>query len=146
MHQTSTPLNATPNPVVLCIRTDNPTAELHLYGTEGVIDSYTWTAHRELSVTIHQKILDLLANHRYGLHDLSGLVVYEGPGSFTGLRIGTAVANALGAGLNIPVVGTGGSEWQQQGLEDLNLRKNNTFTDPVAPVYGAEAFTTQPKK
>lgn len=39
------------------------------------------------------------------LSDLSEILVEVGPGSFTGLRVGVAVANALGYSLNIPVNG-----------------------------------------
>ncbi len=36
---------------------------------------------------------------------LQGIEVETGPGSFTGLRVGVSVANALGFSLNIPVNG-----------------------------------------
>lgn len=36
---------------------------------------------------------------------LSGIELETGPGSFTGLRVGVSVANALGYSLNIPVNG-----------------------------------------
>ncbi|KKQ95818.1 MAG: Glycoprotease family [Candidatus Woesebacteria bacterium GW2011_GWB1_43_14] len=38
-------------------------------------------------------------------HDISEIEINEGPGSFTGLRIGAAIANALGWALKIPVNG-----------------------------------------
>lgn len=37
------------------------------------------------------------------LETLQGIEVETGPGSFTGLRVGVSVANALGYALNIPV-------------------------------------------
>ena len=37
--------------------------------------------------------------------DLDGIEVETGPGSFTGLRVGVSVANALGFSLGIPVNG-----------------------------------------
>lgn len=37
--------------------------------------------------------------------DLKGIEVETGPGSFTGLRVGVSVANALGFSLEIPVNG-----------------------------------------
>ncbi len=37
--------------------------------------------------------------------DLEGIEVEKGPGSFTGLRVGVSVANALGFALGIPVNG-----------------------------------------
>jgi tRNA threonylcarbamoyladenosine biosynthesis protein TsaB len=39
------------------------------------------------------------------LTGISGIVVTQGPGSFTGLRIGIATAQSLGFALGIPVVG-----------------------------------------
>lgn len=39
------------------------------------------------------------------LCDLKAIIVVAGPGSYTGCRVGVAVANALGFSLNIPVVG-----------------------------------------
>ena len=40
-----------------------------------------------------------------GFDMLGGIEVEEGPGSFTGLRVGASVAQALGYALNIPVNG-----------------------------------------
>lgn len=37
--------------------------------------------------------------------DITEIVVAPGPGSYTGLRVGVAVANALGFLLNIPING-----------------------------------------
>lgn len=45
---------------------------------------------------------------------IEGIEVEEGPGSFTGLRVGASVAQALGFALNIPVNGEVG--------KSLNLR------------------------
>lgn len=56
-------------------------------------------------------ILKLLRMHKPGLSiqnqtgfgKLKGIEVETGPGSFTGLRVGVSVANALGYALKIPV-------------------------------------------
>lgn len=40
-----------------------------------------------------------------GFDILEGVEVEEGPGSFTGLRVGASVAQALGLALNVPVNG-----------------------------------------
>lgn len=39
------------------------------------------------------------------IHDVTEIEVNIGPGSFTGLRVGVSVANALGWGLHLPVNG-----------------------------------------
>ncbi len=47
----------------------------------------------------------LLDRKKMTFKDLEGVEVETGPGSFTGLRVGVSVANALGFGLGIPVNG-----------------------------------------
>lgn len=47
----------------------------------------------------------LLKSQRKEFKDLTGIEVQTGPGSFTGLRVGVSVANALGFSLGIPVNG-----------------------------------------
>lgn len=50
-------------------------------------------------------ITKLLQDTGCKLQDLEGIEVEKGPGSFTGLRVGVSVANALGYSLGIPVNG-----------------------------------------
>ena len=45
----------------------------------------------------------LLGEHAIQLSDISEIRVYEGPGSYTGIRVGITVANALALLLGIPV-------------------------------------------
>lgn len=48
-------------------------------------------------------LLALLVTHAKSLGDLDSVEVYKGPGSYTGLRVGFAVANSLGYLLGINV-------------------------------------------
>lgn len=48
---------------------------------------------------------ELLREHNFKLSDITEISVVTGPGSFTGLRVGAAVANALGYLLGVPVNG-----------------------------------------
>jgi len=50
-------------------------------------------------------IESLLSEHNLTLTDVASIEVASGPGSFTGLRVGVAIANALGLLLDIPVNG-----------------------------------------
>lgn len=47
----------------------------------------------------------ILKKYRLKLEDLKMIEVNTGPGSFTGLRVGLAIANALAFSLKIPVNG-----------------------------------------
>lgn len=50
-------------------------------------------------------IVKILSKCNLSLQDLTGIEVNLGPGSFTGLRVGVAVANTLGTLLRIPING-----------------------------------------
>lgn len=131
--------------MILAIKTDQPQAELYLFGTDSQeVDREVWEAGRQLSQQILIKIQDLLERNDKKLDDLTGLIVFKGPGSFTGLRIGISVANTLAYGNNIPVVGTKGDNWITRGLNELAAGAKPGQV--VLPEYGAGPNITQQKK
>jgi len=129
--------------LILTIRTDKPEAEVGIFDNTKQLEYDVWHAHRELSVTLHQKIEDLLAHQGKKLEDIQGIVGYAGPGSFTGLRIGLTVANALAYGLKIPVVATQTDDWSGIGIQRL---LNGDADQLALPEYGAPVHITQQKK
>jgi len=60
---------------------------------------------RQKAQAILPFIVQILERERVHLNELSEIEVHTGPGSFTGLRVGVAVANALSWALKIPVNG-----------------------------------------
>lgn len=129
--------------LVLTLRSDKPDAELGLYKDDMQVDYYSWQAHRQLAETIHQCINQMLQKHQLSLHDIGGFVVFKGPGSFTGLRIGLTVINALAYGLGVPAAGGEGDEWIRAGLKTLPSAANGAV---VLPHYGAPVHITLQKK
>lgn len=129
--------------MILALRTDKPMSEIYLCDSTKVVATYEWEAHRQLADTIHTKMLELLTQNSLHWADISGLVVYRGPGSFTGLRIGITVANTLAYALPAPIVGEKDGQWLQNGLVRLQNNENDKI---VLPEYGGEANITAPKK
>lgn len=130
--------------MILSIRSDKPEADIGLFDKAGgQLARATWTAHRQLAETIHKKIDGLLKSQNAEWVSIKGVVVFAGPGSFTGLRIGFSVANTLGGGLDIPVVAAGGENWLAAGFKKLGSASGFI---PVEPEYGAPVFTSKPKK
>lgn len=129
--------------IILTIRTDKPEAELGLYDGQKQLQYVVWEAHRQLAETIHHKVTELLECDHRNIHEVEGIVCFEGPGSFTGLRIGLTVGNALAQGLTIPVVATGGEDWKGNGITRLLHGEND---EHAMPEYGAEVHVTQQKK
>lgn len=129
--------------IILTIRTDAPEAQIGLYSDEKKLAYVEWQAHRELAETIHQQIKDMLAQQKILLSEVQGLAVYEGPGSFTGLRIGISVANAFADSLNVPIVASTGDDWLKASILSLQTGHNNHV---VIPEYGALPNITTPRK
>lgn len=129
--------------IILTIRTDKPEAEIGLYEDGERLDYETWQAHRELGVTIHQKIKELLQRQVRDWPDIEGVVTFKGPGSFTGLRIGLTVANALAYANNLPIVAVTGDDWIARGISRLQAGESDTV---AMPEYGAEAHITEQRK
>lgn len=129
--------------IILVIRTDKPEAEIGIYDDQKKLAYETWQAHRELAETLHKKITEMLNKLSISLNDVEAIVCFKGPGSFTGLRIGLTVANALAYAQNIPVVARMDPGWLEQGIKDLLDGQNDKI---AIPEYGAEAKTTKPRK
>lgn len=130
--------------MILTIRTDKPEAEIGLFDQDGMKLAYeVWEAHRKLADTLLEKVHAVLAEKNADFPDVTGVVVFRGPGSFTGLRIGITVANALGYGQDISVVGAMGEEWIRNGVARIANGENDKI---VLPEYGADATITKQKK
>ncbi len=129
--------------IVITIRTDNPEAEIGLFDGEQQVDYEKWQAHRELSETIHRKLEGILQKNDKTWQDVAGLVAYEGPGSFTGLRIGLTVANALSYGLSVPIVAAKDDDWIMKGIHRLQAGEQDEI---ALPFYGRDANITAPRK
>lgn len=128
--------------IILTVRTDKPEAEIGLYDDSTQLAYETWQANRELAEAIHIKTIALLQTHGKELHDIQGIVCFKGPGSFTGLRIGLTVANALAYSLDVPIVSSMGAGWLPDGLNKL---LSGTNEHVAIPEYGAPAHVTQQK-
>ncbi len=129
--------------LILTIRTDKPEAEIGLFDDQTKQAYETWQAHRELSVTLHHKLIDLLQGQDKTLADIEGIVGFAGPGSFTGLRICLTVANTLAYALHRPIVASNGEQWIERGIARLLSGEEQSI---ALPEYGADAHITLQKK
>ena len=97
-------------PNLLSIETSTRVCSVALQKGEAILGSAT--LHIERS---HAGLLAVLAEqllHSCGINqsELDGIIVAEGPGSYTGLRIGTSFAKGLCYALNIPLITVGSLE------------------------------------
>jgi tRNA threonylcarbamoyladenosine biosynthesis protein TsaB len=129
--------------MILTIRTDSPIAEIGLYNTTTQISYHKWQADRRLAKEILTVIHEQLLAQKADWPAVTGVVVFEGPGSFTGLRIGITVADSIAYGNGVPIVGVRDEDWIATGLRRVAAGENDRL---ALPHYGAEAHITMPKK
>lgn len=129
--------------MILSIQTDSPEVFLGLFDKKGQqLRLEKWQADRTLADHLHKHLNDLLQSADAAWEDVEAVIVYRGPGSFTGLRIGITVANTLGYGLDVPVIGEIGESWQQKAIDRYKNGQNDRV---VMPHYGADPHITKPK-
>jgi tRNA threonylcarbamoyladenosine biosynthesis protein TsaB len=102
-----------------------------------------WEAGRGLADGLLGFLRAQLAAQAGAWDDLSGLGVFRGPGSFTGLRIGLTVLNTIADAKGIPIVGAQGEGWETEALKRLADGQDDRL---VLPLYGREANITKPRK
>lgn len=68
-------------------------------------EEFEFSSHEKSSQKLLPSIVKILKSKGTDIHDLKEIAVNTGPGSFTGIRVGVSVAQALGWALGIPVNG-----------------------------------------
>jgi tRNA threonylcarbamoyladenosine biosynthesis protein TsaB len=128
--------------MILLLDTSTYTCKLSLVDGDWRYDD-EWEANRELAKGLLGYLRDQLEKNGKDWQDISGIVAYQGPGSFTGLRIGLTVLNTFAEAQGVPIIGAMGDDWQTVGRERLEKGENDRI---VLPEYGSEAHITQPRK
>ena len=83
-------------------------------------------------------VAKILKKNGIDFSDLSAIEVNPGPGSFTGTRVGVAIANALGYALNIPV--NGSPRFARLDSESERAREAGKKGKIVEPIYEKSKF------
>ncbi|MBN2096234.1 tRNA (adenosine(37)-N6)-threonylcarbamoyltransferase complex dimerization subunit type 1 TsaB [Candidatus Peregrinibacteria bacterium] len=102
--------------MILCI--DTSTAESSIAITDGEKIFFEKLEANHASDEILGKIDQLVKKAGIQLSDLKAVFVIKGPGSFTGLRVGIAVANQFAHQLKIPIIGLRTDEWYQYQTDE----------------------------
>lgn len=76
---------------------------LGLYKDGTLIDKSIKTSERNHSDYVMPMIKELIDNNNISVHDLGEILVINGPGSFTGVRLGVTIAKTLAYTLDIPI-------------------------------------------
>ncbi len=131
--------------MILALKTASDSAEIYIIDNStasselAVIEERKWETGRTLARDLLGEIEKLVDD----FSKLTGIIVFSGPGSFTGLRIGVTTANAIAYTEKIPIVGADGDDWLTDGAKKLADGQNDKI---VLPEYGAPPHITAPRK
>lgn len=128
--------------MIVLLDTATPLCKLTLVDGDTRFESQ-WQADRQLAKGLLGYLRDQLAQHGKTFHDISGIGVMKGPGSFTGLRIGLTVLNTIADTNSIPIVGEMGEDWHTKALGRLQNNENDKI---VLPFYDRGVTITTPRK
>jgi tRNA threonylcarbamoyladenosine biosynthesis protein TsaB len=91
--------------MLLAVDTSTRTVGLALYNGAQVLYELAWTSHDFHTVELAPAVATLLQRCDIDVSALQAVAVATGPGSFTGLRIGLALAKGLALVRHIPLIG-----------------------------------------
>ncbi|MGN0514015.1 MAG: tRNA (adenosine(37)-N6)-threonylcarbamoyltransferase complex dimerization subunit type 1 TsaB [Lachnospiraceae bacterium] len=89
---------------ILAIESATMVASVALISDETLLAEYTVNHKKTHSQTLLSMIDEIVSMIEMPLEDLDAIAVSGGPGSFTGLRIGSATGKGLGLALNKPLI------------------------------------------
>lgn len=129
---------------ILCLDTISPCAGITIIHDESA-------HHLSLnplmaSEGIIELIDTVMKEARIEVKDLNGVMVIKGPGSFTGLRVGIAVANQFAHQLKIPIVGLTTDEWwnlRSGEMDKIYLQSMNKQELYIADETGARILALE---
>lgn len=91
--------------MLLAIDTSTRTVGVALYDGDQIWNETTWTSQDYHTVELAPGIQDILDKSGVAITEIEAIAVAIGPGSFTGLRIGLAVAKGIALARHIPTLG-----------------------------------------
>jgi tRNA threonylcarbamoyladenosine biosynthesis protein TsaB len=91
--------------MILAIDTSTQWMGLALYNGSQILYEKVWRTNRRHTVELVPSIQKIFNETGFEITELNAIAVALGPGSFTSMRIGLAVAKGLSLSLHIPVIG-----------------------------------------
>lgn len=91
--------------MILAIDTATDWVGLALHDGGSVLAEFGWRNHRTQTIELAPAVAQLWERAGVTPDNLSAIAVAVGPGSYTGLRVGLAVAKGIALGQNLPLIG-----------------------------------------
>ena len=91
--------------MLLALDTSTRNTGIAIYDGIQVLCESIWTTLNYHTVELAPAVIEIMARAGLTMRDLKALAVASGPGSFTGLRIGMALAKGIALACHLPMIG-----------------------------------------
>lgn len=121
---------------ILALDSSGLVASVAIVTEDGMLAEYTVNYKKTHSQTLLPMLNEIVKMVDIDMEEIDAIAVAAGPGSFTGLRIGSATAKGLGLALNKPIIAVPtmeGLSYNLYGTEQLicplmDARRNQVYT------------------
>ena len=124
--------------IILSIETSTKTSSIAIHDRGRLISSQHIHLDKSHSEYLTLSIKYLIETSGLKMSDIDVVAISKGPGSFTGLRIGTSTAKGLCYGLNAKLISVNSLEAMAQGM--INFRKNDALFCPMIDARRMEVY------
>lgn len=125
---------------ILAIDTSNNTMSVAIIDGDNVLGEMTSNVKKNHSVRLMPSIDNLCKECGLKSNDIEKVVVANGPGSYTGVRIGVTIAKTIAWSLNIPVTAVSSLEVLAANVKD------NKYIVPIFDARRGQVYTGLYKK
>ncbi len=98
------------SPILLAVDTCTRRSSVALRDANAVRAECTWEAERHHTAAVSARIRDLMRSSHIRPGDVGAIAVAIGPGSFTGVRCGLAIAKGFAVARGVPLIGVSAFE------------------------------------
>lgn len=121
---------------ILAIESASVTASCAVCEDEVILGEYTLNHKKTHSEKLMPLIEALMKELEIKIQDIDVIAISEGPGSYTGLRIGAAIAKSMAYAVNIPIANVPTTKSLAGNIYDLNK-----LIVPVMDAKGGRIYT-----
>ena len=121
--------------IILLLETATESCSVALSSGDKIIAEKYINEPKSHASLLAKYIQDILEENNIAIQDCSAVAVSEGPGSYTGLRVGVSCAKGLCYGANKPLIGVGTLDTIAQCAIDNGLTDNDTYL--IVPMIDA---------
>ncbi len=127
--------------MILCIETSGEVCSVALFDGETCLDFYSEEESFQHAAVLTVLIEKCFKNNNISAHNLDAVAVSGGPGSYTGLRIGTSVAKGLCYAVDVPLIALSSLKVMANGVLSLHELNGDALICPLIDARRMEVYT-----